>query len=64
MAEGNIFRAFGDKESIIDAAIARVLDPSRVAPRLRGIDPDEPTEDKVRRVGTCCASASRGSSSS
>jgi AcrR family transcriptional regulator len=50
VAEGTIFRAFGDKESIIEAAIARVIDPEPLRAKLRGIDPDEPTEDKVRQV--------------
>jgi AcrR family transcriptional regulator len=50
VAEGTIFRAFGDKDSIIEAAIARVVDPEPLRNKLRGIDPEEPTEDKVRQV--------------
>lgn len=50
VAEGTIFRAFGDKDSIIQAAIARVIDPEPMRAKLRGIDPDEPTEEKVRQV--------------
>lgn len=50
VAEGTIFRAFGDKDSIIEAAIARVIDPEPLRGKLRGIDPDEPTEDKIRQV--------------
>ncbi len=50
VAEGTIFRAFGDKESIIQAAVDRFLDPEPLRAALRGIDPDEPTEDKVRQV--------------
>ena len=50
VAEGTVFRAFGDKDSIIEAAIARVMDPEPLRNRLRGIDPREPTEDKVRQV--------------
>lgn len=50
VAEGTIFRAFGDKESIIQAAIDRLMDPEPLRDQLRGIDPDEPTEDKVRQV--------------
>ncbi|MGN6501578.1 MAG: TetR/AcrR family transcriptional regulator [Pseudolysinimonas sp.] len=50
VAEGTIFRAFGDKESVIQAAIQRLMDPEPLRARLRGIDPDEPTEDKVRQV--------------
>jgi len=50
VAEGTLFRAFGDKESIIRAAIDRIMDPSGLRDRLRAIDPDEPSEDKVRQV--------------
>jgi AcrR family transcriptional regulator len=50
IAEGTLFRAFGDKESIFSAAIARYFDPQPLRDRLRGIDPDEPTEDKVRQI--------------
>jgi AcrR family transcriptional regulator len=50
LAEGTIFRAFGDKESIIQAAIDRFMDPEPLRAKLRGIDPDEPTEAKVRQV--------------
>jgi len=50
VAEGTIFRAFGDKDSIIQAAIDRFMDPEPLRAQLRGIDPDEPTEDKVRQV--------------
>jgi AcrR family transcriptional regulator len=50
IAEGTLFRAFGDKESIIAAAIQRILDPTPVRNALRGIDPDEPTDAKVRQV--------------
>ena len=50
VAEGTLFRAFGDKESIFTAAIARYFDPQPLRERLRGIDPDEPTEDKVRQI--------------
>ena len=50
VAEGTIFRAFGDKDSIIQAAIDRFMDPEPLRNKLRGIDPDEPTEEKVRQV--------------
>lgn len=50
LAEGTIFRAFGDKESIIQAAIDTFMDPEPLRAKLRGIDPDEPTEAKVRQV--------------
>lgn len=50
VAEGTIFRAFGDKDSIIQAAIDRLMDPEPLRAQLRGIDPDEPTDAKVRQV--------------
>jgi len=50
VAEGTLFRAFGDKESIIAAAIERVRDPEPLRNALRGIDPDDPTEVKIRQL--------------
>ena len=50
VAEGTLFRAFGDKESIISAAVERIRDPEPLRNALRGIDPDEPTDEKVRQV--------------
>lgn len=50
VAEGTIFRAFGDKESIIQAAIERLMDPEPVRDRLRGVDPEQPTEVKIAQV--------------
>jgi AcrR family transcriptional regulator len=50
VAEGTLFRAFGDKESILEAAIERVRDPQPLRDALRGIDPDDPTDEKVRQV--------------
>jgi len=52
VAEGTLFRAFGDKESIIAAAVERIRDPEPLRNALRAIDPDEPTEQKVRQVLT------------
>jgi AcrR family transcriptional regulator len=52
VAEGTLFRAFGDKESILAAAIQRFIDPEPFRGRLRAIDPDEPTEEKIRQVVT------------
>jgi AcrR family transcriptional regulator len=49
IAEGTLFRAFGDKESLIAAAIERYFDPEPFRNKLRGIDPDDSTEDKVRQ---------------
>lgn len=50
VAEGTIFRAFGDKDTLISAAIARFFDPQPFRDALRGIDPDEPTVDKITQV--------------
>ncbi len=50
VAEGTIFRAFGDKDALISAAIARFFDPEPFRAALRGIDPDEPTVDKITQV--------------
>lgn len=50
VAEGTLFRAFGDKESIFSAALVRYFDPQPFRDALRAIDPDEPTEDKLRQV--------------
>ncbi|WP_354568933.1 helix-turn-helix domain-containing protein [Glaciihabitans sp. UYNi722] len=50
IAEGTIFRAFGDKESLIQAAIVRHLDPAPLERGLADISPDMPLADKVCRV--------------
>lgn len=47
IAEGTIYRAFGDKESLIEAAITRYLDPEPMRASLRLIDPALPLEEKV-----------------
>jgi len=50
LAEGTLFRAFGDKDSIIQAAAERFMDPEPFRNELRGIDPEQPTDEKVRIV--------------
>lgn len=50
IAEGTLFRAFGDKESIITAAVEKFLDPAPLRLMLRGIDPEEPIERKVHDI--------------
>lgn len=50
VAEGTLFRAFGDKESILAAAVERIRDLEPLRTALRGIDPDGPTDEKVRQV--------------
>jgi AcrR family transcriptional regulator len=50
IAEGTVFRAFGDKESIIDAIVQKFLDPEPTRRILRGIDPEQSLRDKVHDV--------------
>jgi len=50
VAEGTLFRAFDDKDAIIDAAVTRYLDPEPLRARLRAIDASRPLEWKVERV--------------
>jgi len=47
VAEGTLFRAFGDKDSIIRAAVERFLDPEPIRQALSYIDPDLSLEQKV-----------------
>jgi AcrR family transcriptional regulator len=50
VAEGTIFRAFGDKDTLIDAALAKFLDPEPLRRGLRAIPAELPLEDKVYRI--------------
>ena len=50
VAEGTLFRAFGDKEKLISAAVERIFDPTPLWASLRGIDLTLPLEDKLREV--------------
>ena len=50
VAEGTIFRAFGDKESLLEAGLVKLLEPEGFRERLRGIPRDLTLEDKVTRV--------------
>jgi AcrR family transcriptional regulator len=50
VAEGTIFRAFGDKESLIEAAVEKLLDPLPLRAALRGIDPELPLEQKLNDI--------------
>jgi len=52
VAEGTVFRAFGDKEAVIDAAVTKYLDPEPLRASLRNIDASLPLEFKVRQVLT------------
>lgn len=50
IAEGTIFRAFGDKETLINAAVERYLDPLALRTALRSIDSDLSLDDKLRAI--------------
>lgn len=50
IAEGTIFRAFGDKDTLVTAAIEKYLDPEPLRQALRSIDPALPLEKKVRAI--------------
>ena len=50
IAEGTIFRAFGDKDTLIAMAVDRYLDPLPLRTALRSIDPDFTLEDKLRAI--------------
>jgi len=47
IAEGTIFRAFADKDELIDAAVEKFLDPAPLHAALRAIDPELPLEQKI-----------------
>lgn len=48
IAEGTIFRVFGDKETVVSAAIDKYFDPEPFRDQLRHISPDQPIEVKLR----------------
>jgi AcrR family transcriptional regulator len=50
VAEGTIFRAFGDKDSLIQAAVERFLDPEPIRRSLQYIDPESSLEQKVNDI--------------
>lgn len=50
IAEGTVFRAFGDKESLIQAAVERYLDPLPLRTALGSIDRDLPLDEKLSAV--------------
>ena len=50
VAEGTIFRAFGDKDTLIEAAITKFLDPEPLRRGLRAIPSELPLEDKIHRI--------------
>lgn len=50
LAEGTIYRAFGDKESLIDAVLDRYYDPLTVVGALRAIPADLPLRELLLRL--------------
>lgn len=50
VAEGTLFRAFGDKDTLIAAAIEKIFDHLPLLAALRGIDIDQPLDDKLEQV--------------
>lgn len=50
VAEGTLFRAFGDKETLIAAAVERIFDHTPLWAALRGIDADLAFEQRLARV--------------
>jgi AcrR family transcriptional regulator len=52
IAEGTIFRAFGDKETLISTAVERYLDPRALHTQLRAIDPALSLDATLRAIMT------------
>jgi AcrR family transcriptional regulator len=50
IAEGTIFRAFGSKDELIRAAVARQFDPEPFRSQLRAVDPLVPLEERLREI--------------
>jgi AcrR family transcriptional regulator len=50
IAEGTIFRAFDSKDELINAVIARQLDPEPFRRQLRGIDPALPLAERITAI--------------
>lgn len=50
VAEGTLFRAFGDKDSLVAAAVERIFDPAPLWARLRAIDPQQSSSTKLRTL--------------
>ncbi|HWD63434.1 MAG TPA: TetR/AcrR family transcriptional regulator [Humibacter sp.] len=50
VAEGTIFRVFGDKETLLREAADAYLDPAPLKAHLREIDPTLPLEDKIGAI--------------
>lgn len=50
IAEGTVFRAFGDKDELIAACVARAMSPDRQLKQLAQIPPELPLPDRLVRV--------------
>ncbi|WP_229842039.1 TetR/AcrR family transcriptional regulator [Pseudolysinimonas yzui] len=50
VAEGTLFRAFGDKEALLAAAIEKIFDPHPLWMALQAIDIDQPLDTKLEQV--------------
>lgn len=50
VAEGTLFRVFPDKQAIVDAVVARFMDPSQALAQLGAINKDLPLHSKVLQV--------------
>lgn len=50
IAEGTVFRAFADKNELIDACVERVMDPAATLAVLEDIAAAQPLEVKIRQV--------------
>lgn len=51
IAEGTIFRAFPDKESLITATLDKALDPTETIAAIAGIDRTLPLEARIQAAG-------------
>jgi AcrR family transcriptional regulator len=50
VAEGTVFRAFGDKDNLVRAALDRGLDPAPILAELAAVDMSLPVRERVRAV--------------
>jgi AcrR family transcriptional regulator len=50
VAEGTIFRAFGDKDSLVDAAVRKFLEPGPLNDTILAIDPELTLEQKINDI--------------
>jgi AcrR family transcriptional regulator len=60
VAEGTLFRAFGDKDSIIDAAVERFFDPEPLRRQVAAVDQGLPLRDKIEFLLTLLQERTKG----